>query len=74
MCLSMSAACVIKARLVSSRTYNDHDVNCNYMQDVSERCLCIPISLNLNYNNTSISNQYWYVIINYLSSTGTGTT
>jgi hypothetical protein len=27
MCLSMSAACVTKARLVSSRSYSDHDVS-----------------------------------------------
>jgi hypothetical protein len=33
--LSMSAACVTKARLVNSRSYSDHDVNCNYMQDAS---------------------------------------
>jgi hypothetical protein len=31
----MSAACVTKARLVNSRSYSDHDVNCNYMQDAS---------------------------------------
>jgi hypothetical protein len=35
MCMSMSAACVTKARLVNSRSYSDHDVNCNYMQDAS---------------------------------------
>jgi hypothetical protein len=34
MCMSMSAACVTKARLVNSRSYSDHDVNCNYMQEV----------------------------------------
>jgi hypothetical protein len=27
MCMSMSAACVTKARLVNSRSYSDHDVN-----------------------------------------------
>jgi hypothetical protein len=31
----MSAACVTNARLVNSRSYSDHDVNCNYMQDAS---------------------------------------
>jgi hypothetical protein len=35
MCMSMSAACVTNARLVNSRSYSDHDVNCNYMQDAS---------------------------------------
>jgi hypothetical protein len=35
MFLSMSAACVTKARLVNSRSCSDHDVNCNYMQDAS---------------------------------------
>jgi hypothetical protein len=35
MCLSMSAAFVTKARLVSSRTYCDHAVNWNYMQVAS---------------------------------------
>jgi hypothetical protein len=34
MSMSMSAACVTKARLVNSRSYSDHDVNCNYMQEV----------------------------------------
>jgi hypothetical protein len=47
---------LLRLRLISSRTYSDHDVNCNYIQDASLRCLCIPISLNLNYNNTFIIN------------------
>jgi hypothetical protein len=36
MCLSMSAASVTKARIVSSKSYSYHDVNCNYMQDASQ--------------------------------------
>jgi hypothetical protein len=36
MCMSMSAACVTKARMHSSRSsYSFHDVNCNCMQDAS---------------------------------------
>jgi hypothetical protein len=32
--------------------YDDHDVNRNYIH--LKVSVCIPISLNLNYNNTSI--------------------
>jgi hypothetical protein len=35
MCMSMSAVCVTKARMVSSGSYSYHDVNCNYMQDAT---------------------------------------
>jgi hypothetical protein len=53
MCLSMSAACVTKARLVNSRSYSDHDVNYNARRLLMVSCvyLCVYIS---NLNNTII--------------------
>jgi hypothetical protein len=50
----MSAACVTKARLVNSRSYSDHDVNCNYMQDALKvSCVYLFIYIS-NPNNTII--------------------
>jgi hypothetical protein len=70
-CVCQCLLHVSKARLVSSRSYSDHDVNCNYMPDASKRCLCIPISLNLNHNNTIIiiTNLYfiYFVSIYYIN-------